>query len=107
MLMHTAPKNAIAMDVLHVCYMHSNRLDEVFQNVTTGLAHFIGNSHYSYISRTEFSRLITIFLYSTMTEDRFEGLNLNMKLHHPPTVIDSFSAIKMHKQLTCSFFPYV
>lgn len=41
------------MDVLHVCYMHSNRLDEVFLNVTTGLAHFIGNSHYSYISRTE------------------------------------------------------
>lgn len=46
-------------------------------------------------------RLIKIFLYSTMTEDRLEGLNLNMKLHHPPTVIDSFSAIKLHKQLTC------
>lgn len=75
-LIHISPKNSTPMHVL--CYMCSNTLDEVFPNVTTEL-HILSTVPIAVASAEQsFSKLrfIKTYLYSTMAEDRLEGLEL-------------------------------
>ena len=101
-----------AIDELNL-FMRSNRLDEVFPNVTTALRILLTAPITVASAERSFSKLklIKTFLRSTMSEDRLESLalisiehNITAMYHTPRlptleygTLIDSFSAIKARK----------
>lgn len=99
-LIHISPKNSTPMHVL--CYMCSNTLDEVFPNVTTEL-HILSTVPIAVASAEQsFSKLrfIKTYLYSTMAEDRLEGLELISIENKIALSLDYIPCILIHCQST-------